>query len=63
MESALLQLLTFDISSGVEPVMSCQSAFCVEPVREQSSRTEAAGAGQQGSGRERKIGCIKSFYR
>ena len=46
-------------SRGVEPVTSCQVAFSVDPVTEQSSRmlAELAFPGRQGSGIETKIGC------
>ena len=46
-------------SRGVEPVTSCQVAFSVDPVIEQSSRmlAELAFPGRHGSGIETKIGC------
>ena len=45
-------------SRGVEPVTSCQLAFSVDPVTEQSRRmlAELAFPGRQGSGIETNIG-------
>ena len=50
--------MSWQSSSGVEPVTSCQVALSVEPVTEQSSLMVAALAfpGRQGRGIDTKIG-------